>query len=332
MQDADCPVNETNIAPNRSVVEMMDLSEDGPSSEAQVSPQANHRAQQDPVSSAAVVKSPARQMTYAEFKKRHFQKIHVDHERRKFIYCMEQGTAEWKKSRKYRLTASIFGSAAGHNKNQSVAATLKNLLWPTSFSTPATRKGNKMEQHVFDKILVFVEEHYRKLLPEDQRETNEAVWMENVGLYVKDEHSWLAASLDGILHVGGKQIGIEIKVPSTNTMDIIPTAYYDQTQGQMACKGLDEVWFVVDLCDRLNIRRFVFNQFYWDTHLYPALEYFYMDLYLPRLYLKKLGYITKGQIEPVILSELPHARPTKRGRQTSLAPVEAESPAKKQRQ
>jgi len=104
-------------------------------------------------------------------------------------------------------------------------------------------------------------------------------------------HDWLTHA---------SQNNLEIKCPSKKPYDEIPWIYYDQIQFGMFNLGLKWCDFYAwtphagtklgkqyaltwlkmhDL--RKNPERFAFNERYWNEELYPKLENFYMNKFLP---------------------------------------------------
>lgn len=214
----------------------------------------------------------------------------TDEERREIMYA-PQRTDEWKGHREKRLTASNFGAAAGHNKHCPIAKLLKQMLWPEPFTNEAIERGIKMEPHIFQQAEIYFSDYYR-------RNGYESIWLEEVGLYISKTHAWLAASSDGLLHLDDKTLTIEIKAPKKLPKNIHPY-YFDQIQGTMACLGIKEAWFIVYGVDKTEYRRFPFNEQYWKEQLFPALQYYYMNLFLPRYLLKKKGLLPYGEINPI---------------------------------
>ena len=71
-----------------------------------------------------------------------------------------------------------------------------------------------------------------------------------------------------------------------------PDMYYDQTQGAMAINSWPWCDAVVYLPDRTQVTRFRRNVRYWSTSLFPALEEFYFQMYLPVLERRLAGLLT----------------------------------------
>jgi hypothetical protein len=74
------------------------------------------------------------------------QKLKVDDEQqRQRIEKMKQGTQDWMDARKYRLTASNFGAAAGHNRFRSPEELVQDMLYGEFKGNDATRWGSEKE-------------------------------------------------------------------------------------------------------------------------------------------------------------------------------------------
>jgi putative phage-type endonuclease len=211
------------------------------------------------------------------------------------VMNIPQRTPEWKQWRGQRLTASVFGSAAGHNPYQSPQQLLKTLLWEDFQGNPATQHGTLNEPVAAD-----VYERYMC------RTTDSVFRFLYPGLIICESQPWIGVSADGIVEqthrISRKKTRflLEIKCPYyKKSYDYIPHYYYDQIQGVMAVLGLPFCDFVVWNKEETQIRRFKFEKTYWENELYPALRDFYMNQYLPRLILKQLNKLEKGQIFPL---------------------------------
>lgn len=241
-----------------------------------------------------------------EIEKRAFlESLKVTPEEQIEIMYEDQRTQKWINTRKGRLTASLFCAAAGHSKYSSIATLLKNMLWTKQFSNRATRRGNNLEPHVFELAQCHFEKAFRDKLDGDESEHDNQIWMEEVGLCIDAQNPYLAASTDGILHVGKRKYTIEIKAPNGKTADDIIPDYYDQVQGQMACLDIKESWFIVYQNDHIHVRYYPFDENYWYNQLLPALEYFYHELFLWRFILQKKGLIKEGEIDPIMQVKRP---------------------------
>lgn len=247
------------------------------------------------------------------------------------IRNLPQRSDEWKTARKYRLTASNFGTAAGHNKYTTPDAYLKELVWPELnpfLGNEATRWGTFMEELACSEYTVFRQREWRDAFTTALRRgdllpfgiTEMPFKVEHTGLIVNPAAPWLGVSPDGLVHTKDPDTGedvmglLEIKAPWTQTIyaeqdkyaDVlfpgipagIPPQYYDQIQGVMALAGLPWADFCVWTPSQIHVRRYTFDEAYWRDTLLPRLEAFYFERYIPAVQLKEAGKLKPGQISP----------------------------------
>lgn len=239
----------------------------------------------------------------------------------------EQRTPDWYEARKYRLTGSNFGGAAGHypDKQKTPASLLHDILWPGTFKgNAATRYGTDREPLIHHCVETYM--HTHRTHPSTQQ-----VWLESCGLIVSKEHPWLGVSPDDFILIYDTQkkhldVGLaEYKAPYANKhfYETTPHYYYDQFQGQMALarsylqlKYGQQVplaessgtWtkFCVFSPFATQINHYTLNETYWNE-LFKTLRNYYMNTLLPRFILKERGVLQEGEvdIEPVVKINLP---------------------------
>lgn len=179
----------------------------------------------------------------------------------------EQKSQEWLDARKFRLTASNFGAALGHNKYQSKKTLVCQMLWHSFSGNEATRYGEMNEGPARTKYL----EYLKKTCPDYE------ITIDVPGLFVSAKYPFLGCSPDGLVTMTHKTDAnksilflLEIKCPySKKYYPQIPPYYYDQIQGIMALKNLPHCDFVVYLETEFRIQRFVYNQEYAEKTLLP---------------------------------------------------------------
>nr|UMO78282.1 Exonuclease YqaJ [Pandoravirus belohorizontensis] len=210
-----------------------------------------------------------------------------------------QRTAAWFGFRRDRLSASLFGGAAGHNKHETEEGVLKKMLWSSPFSNAATEYGTALEGAAFAAVQAAVASAL-------QQRGYGTVWFEETGTRVFAEHPWLCASADGLVRAvdgpGGATLAgvLELKCPYYRKAFYEPTPhyYYDQFSGQARIHNADFIVFGVYTPEATQINYFQRDAAYWDDVLFPALRAFYMEKYLWRAILRDRGRITHPNIDP----------------------------------
>jgi hypothetical protein len=222
----------------------------------------------------------------------------VDESQREQISQYDQRTVDWLKARENRLTASRFGAARGHCQYTSHNELLKGMLWGEFTGNAATEWGNKHESTAVEVYTKFMRQH--KNLNKNQFRVT------HCGLLVSLKHPWVGVSVDAFVFDDSEELprkkgGGEIKCPYGKKLyPFIPSQYYDQIQGTMGFLELPWWDFVVWTPTQTQIRRYNFDQEYFDKELFPRLEQFYFTQFLPRAVMKKKGLLKPGKIDPVI--------------------------------
>lgn len=208
-----------------------------------------------------------------------------------FISNAEQRSPEWHKTRSGRVTASNFGTCAGHSK----------------FSSP----DNLALEISGLKVKEFSEESKRvmdigtKMEPDARTwyEKSRGVCVKEYGLAVPKWNLYIGGSPDGVIEDSDGII--EIKCPermykplkekmegcsddseddTTNknserdmfAHSHIWSTHYDQMQGCMAILNKSFCDYIVYCApeDLVYVERIPFNKVYWETDLYPKIFYF----------------------------------------------------------
>ena len=225
----------------------------------------------------------------------------IDESQQECIANYDQRTLEWKAARVNRLTASKFGAARGHCEYTNRTRLLTDLLWSENFpeGNIAMKWGVDHEAEAVNVYTNFMRKQ-KKLNDQQFRVTHS-------GLLVSIQHPWIGVSVDAFVFddsepdAARKKGGAEIKCPYGKKLyPFIPSMYYDQIQGSMGF--LHRPWwdFVVWTPSQTQVRRYNFDQKYFDTELFPRLQDFYMTVFLPRAVLKKKGLLQPGRIDPVM--------------------------------
>ncbi len=219
----------------------------------------------------------------------------------------EQRSEEWKNARKFALTASDFGAAAGTNPFESTETLLKKKLEETFQGNAATRWGSAMEPMAAEAFLQYAQSRWGK---EDA-----PVKLHHPNLIKYSASSWLAVSPDGVLEytdsLGKKHYDlVEFKCPTKAPTGKHPYAKYDgnippyyasqmlgiwgycNSNGGIVIEGrpvvLERVWFVVWQPSDLWVSPYEPSFEAWKE-LHISLRKWYFELFLPSLYKKMKG-------------------------------------------
>jgi len=230
------------------------------------------------------------------------EKLQITEEEQWRIRRYAQRTPEWHAARKPRITMSRMGSVMGHNPYKSARMMLKDSLWGGFTGNAATQWGCDFE----DTAEIMYNRFMRKHLQVDGAPPPKFVTT-HAGLIVPRQFPWAGVSVDGLVFDdtqpdGLKFGGLEIKCPFGKSLyECIPAYYYDQIQGSMGFLGLPWWDFVVWTPTSQQIRRVPFNQDYWDNHMFPTVEKFYMTEMLPALVAKEEGSLDHGCVKPRLI-------------------------------
>jgi len=215
------------------------------------------------------------------------------------IENVPQRTKAWFEARNNRLPASLAGAVAGHKRFETKRDVLQNMMWPTPFSNDATEYGTAMEAAAF--------QHVEAVLVHDLGERGFGnVWLQETGTRIMHQHPWLCASTDAVLHAVGGRDGaalrgvVELKAPYYKKTFYEPTPhyYYDQFSMQAAIHDVDLIVFGVYTPEATQVNYFKRDVAYWERVLFPALQTFYMNDFVPRAILRQRGRIRFPNIDP----------------------------------
>lgn len=228
------------------------------------------------------------------------QKLIIDPVQQNDIRNCPQRTPAWLQAREGRITASKFGGARNHCKYTTSVQVVKDMLWSTFRGNAATEYGTIHEDDG-ERAYVRYMRHAHNLKAEQFE-------VSHTGLIVPVKYPWTGISVDGFVFddsmpAGLKRGGLEIKCPfSKKLYPFIPSQYYDQIMGAMGFLELPWWDFVVWTPETVQIRRFMFDPVYWETQLYPKLEAFYFQQFLPSAVLKAQGKLITGSLHvPVVI-------------------------------
>lgn len=258
-----------------------------------------------------------------------------------------QRSDEWKQARKYAVTTSQFGAAAGLSPYSTPDDVILSKLWETFSGNEATRWGTMCESKA--------EEAYRRWCKDDLRRmyssfgkqaaerVAESLVLEERGLIKFPATPWMGASPDGIAvwtdpeGVKRRRL-VEYKCPFFLWKDSgrhpyakfegkdkdglpLPPQYRAQIQGVMGMfmdederirgeregerGNRNEAWgitqcdFVVWQPRRCWVSRVDMDSLGWRRGLYPSLQSWFMERYLPAATNHFNGKLADGQGKPV---------------------------------
>ena len=216
--------------------------------------------------------------------------MEVDKATTELFRKLPQGSNSWLAARKYRLTASNFGSAVGHNPWTSADKLVEDMLFGNFKGNDATRWGN--EKEAIARQLYILKKRIQ--LSSQKKVSSGSVDFQvfESGLHVWKDYPFLAASPDGIVHENGETGLVEIKCPySLRIYNQIPEYYYDQIQGIMGILNCNWCDFVVWTPSAMLIERVPFDRNYWESDLLPKLKEFYMNKFVPKYVLYKIRQV-----------------------------------------
>ena len=192
---------------------------------------------------------------------------------------IEQRTPEWFKQRKGKITGSVAGAALGVNPYMTPMQLIRRMVreyhgLESEFTgNIATEYGQLNEPMA---LLGFVNKY--------------GYAVNEVGFYVHPDYSWLGASPDGIFENNmGEQCILEIKCPFGLRNELLPQFkplaeqphYYAQVQIEMACTGVNQLYFYQwnQYADSLEI--VTFNKAWFENALVKLFAFY--EFYLHEL-------------------------------------------------
>lgn len=192
---------------------------------------------------------------------------------------IEQRTHEWFAQRKGKITGSVAGAALGLNPYMTASQLIRRMVreyhgLESEFTgNIATEYGQLNEPMA---LLDFVNKY--------------GYAVHEVGFYVHPDYAWLGASPDGIFENNmGEECLLEIKCPFGLRNDLTPQFktieqqphYYAQVQLEMACTGVNQLYFYQwnQYADSLEI--VTFNKAWFDEAVVKLFAFY--ELYLHEL-------------------------------------------------
>ena len=192
---------------------------------------------------------------------------------------IEQRTPEWFKQRKGKITGSVAGAALGVNPYMTPDALIRRLvrLW---HGAESEFNGNIATEYGTLHEPIAIMDYINKT----------GCVIDEVGFIVHPEHEWLGASPDGIFENNmGEQCILEIKCPFGLRNELLPQFkplaeqphYYAQVQIEMACTGVNQLYFYQwnQYADSLEI--VTFNKAWFENALVKLFAFY--EFYLHEL-------------------------------------------------
>ena len=215
----------------------------------------------------------------------------------------QQTSALWYEVRRYRLTASMFGTILHRKPDTPPDSLVLRILQPKQFTSPATEWGKTHELTAISKYVQFQHDHGHPSLT-----------VTASGIHISLKDPYLGASPDGSVYdpsTTSQPFGfLEVKCPySARNMTPVEACslpnffctllkntdgnekmvlrtnhqYHAQVQGQMAIGGRPWCDFVVYTPKGINVQRIEFDKNYWENSLLPKLTAFYDNCLAPEI-------------------------------------------------
>lgn len=192
---------------------------------------------------------------------------------------IEQRTPEWFAQRKGKITGSVAGAALGLNPYMTPMQLIRRMV----------REYHGLESEFTGNIAT----EYGSLhepLAQMEFVTKYGYAVHEVGFYVHPDYAWLGASPDGVFENSkGEECLLEIKCPFGLRNEPSPQFkpleeqphYYAQVQIEMACTGVNQLYFYQwnQYADRLEI--VTFNKAWFEDAIVRLFKFY--ELYLHEL-------------------------------------------------
>ena len=192
---------------------------------------------------------------------------------------IEQRTPEWFAQRKGKITGSVAGAALGLNPYMTPMQLIRRMV----------REYHGLESEFTGNIAT----EYGSLhepLAQMEFVTKYGYAVHEVGFYVHPDYAWLGASPDGVFENSkGEECLLEIKCPFSLRNEPLPQFkplaeqphYYAQVQLEMACTGVNQLYFYQwnQYADSLEI--ITFNKAWFDEAVVKLFAFY--ELYLHEL-------------------------------------------------
>lgn len=214
----------------------------------------------------------------------------------------QKNNPKWHEQRENRITASM-----AHKIANSMYVNDKSSEIPQSYLKAVVNAGSRVQTPAMSWGIKNEKAAIKEYQELASKKAGKDVKVEECGLFIHPEKSWLAASPDGIVHDGstGKPLKLlEVKCPYKHRDRAMKDAckdasfclekagdayalkkdhaYYSQVQCQLAVTGLSKADFVVHTKEETAIAPVEFDAEFWKT-TEPKLEKFYKEAVIPHL-------------------------------------------------
>ena len=193
-----------------------------------------------------------------------------------------QGSQKWKSARKWRLTASNFGTICKATVNRDMRSLCKTMYDPPNLNSPPIRHGRTYESQALKK---FTEVTGKKVLPS--------------GFCIHPDLPYLGASPDG--YVEGEDAVVEAKCPFAGRKSKITPgklfpflenvngnmrlkkthSHFYQINGQMKLARRSHGYFIVYTHEDFFYERIDLDEDFFAKEMLPLLKGFYENEYCP---------------------------------------------------
>lgn len=192
---------------------------------------------------------------------------------------IEQRTPEWFAQRKGKITGSVAGAALGLNPYMTASQLIRRMV----------REYHGLDNE-FKKNVATEYGTLHEPLAQMEFVTKYGYAVHDVGFYAHPDYAWLGASPDGVFENSkGEECLLEIKCPFVLRNELLPQFkplaeqphYYAQVQIEMACTGVNQLYFYQwsQYADSLEI--VTFNKAWFDEAVVKLFAFY--ELYLHEL-------------------------------------------------
>lgn len=220
-----------------------------------------------------------------------------------------QRSEKWLKGKEKRIGASSSGSAVGNNQYSDQTKLLAQMLWKESrpVTSAIMQRGIDKEEFTTDMMEVYYTSQSRHtpgratVLPPGEgdcafwQDYPDDIWMESRNFIICHEYPWFGASTDGLFF----DLYNESKAPGNSRFyTVSPPQYVCQMHQGMYTLKMKQAVLSVYTERGIELRYHSFDEEFWKQDLFPALEDFYMNQFVPRAVLQQKGLLKTNCLTP----------------------------------